>query len=434
MLSRSVRSKKCFRRWLAQTGRKKPQNGKLLYRVYDPTRDGKVNLHQVKCERINPAAPGTVGYRQYNWGVIKPSVNTVWPIWYKSPGEAIILRSKPLVSGFPVGDALEPSDSGSDLIFGQWLSDDGKMLHFSMARHLTRYIPAIARYDNLYNRSRIIGIWRTKDGINWEQNYIAPPSDNKPIADQQYGGVPKRINGGAGLRVAFLNRYNATNQQISWELIYSWDGFRWTRFQDAPEFMSNGPFGDWFHGGGFIGDTAVERDGKIYHLMTWVSDHHHFQSEIVHSNLNSVDYITADYMKKRYLPRHLEEWPYFQSYFGGSWVKLAEYTRNATCAIGVAIYRADGFFRIEATGGVPGGFTTVPVTASGALKTNAEVAANGYIRLSIVDEAGKPLAGYVAEVKGEGIALPVFGKLPKGKFRVRGELKNAKLYTLDFSN
>ena len=411
--------------------RKPGPDGKIAYHFYDPAKDGPVKLSQVNLDMISPAAPGTAGYQQYDWQVLRPAACTIWPVWYKAPGEAVILSRTPLVDTFPPSGALEPPNSGSDLGFGQWLSDDGKTLFMGHGRHLIRSMPYVARYDNLHDRARIVAVWRTTDGLHWEQNYVAPPSENLPPADQSYGGRQVRVPDGAGLQIAFFNRYSAFYQQISWEIIYSWDGFRWTRFQDQPQFMPNGPFGDWFHGGGYIGGTAVEKDGKYYYLMCWCNDHYHFQSEIVHGSAKTAAGFTADYMKRRYAPRHLEEWPFFQKNFGGDWEKLAAHTRAATSAIGVAVFRKDGYFSANA-GDTPARLLTVPLRANGALKVNAAVGQGGHLVIRLLQN-GRPLPGFEKRLGPcDGVELAVFPALPQGDFQVEVTMRNTRLYTLIF--
>ena len=406
-------------------------DGKIEYHFYDAAKDGPVKLNQVNLDMISPSAAGTVGYQNYDWKVLKPAPCTIWPVWYKAPGEAVILSRTPLVDTFPPSGAIEPANSGSDLGFGQWLSDDGKTLFMGHGRHLIRFMPYIARYDNLYDRARIVAVWRTNDGIHWEQNYVAPPSVNKPHADQSYGGAHIRVPDGAGLRVGFFNRYSACYQQISWELIYSWDGFRWTRFQDKPQFMPNGPVGDFFYGGGYVGLKMIEKDGKFYQLMSWVNDHCHFQSEIVHSSSMTVKGYTADFMKRRYGPRHLEEWPLFQKDFGGSWEKLSEHTRNATSGFGVMVYRKDGFFAATAGDSVAR-MVTVPFTAKGCLKANAVIEKGGFMDVSLLQD-GKPLDGFSRHLGPcDNVAIPLFDRLPHGEFQVEITMKNARVHTLCF--
>ena len=117
-------------------------------------------------------------------------------------------------------------------------------------------------------------------------------------------------------------------QQISWEIVYTWDGFRWVRFQNEPQFAENGPFGSWNHGGGYIMPTAIEHNGKMYQLMHWVQDFYHFEAEIAHYHSPTVSHMDAEYLRKRYEPRHLEEWPLFKKYFDNSYEKLSEHLRK----------------------------------------------------------------------------------------------------------
>ena len=412
--------------------RKPGPDGKIKYRFYDPETDGPIKLNELNCEFIRPSAPGTVGYTDYDWGVMRPSPAHVWAVWYKAPGEALIIGRKPLVSGFPGPGNIEPPNSGSDLGFGQWLEDGGKTLCFGFGRHLIRYLPYQAEYDNMPDRNRIVGIWRTHDGINWEQGFIAPPDKTKPVADQSYGGHEVRLPHAAGLKIAIYQRYSAYTQQISWEIIYSWDGFRWTRFQREPQFLANGPLGDWTHCGGYLSDSSLVYNGKIYQLMTWVNDHYHFQSEIVHGSVNSVDHMTADYMRKRYSPRKLEKWPYFQKHFDGSWEKLAEHTRNASSSCGVLEYRLDGYFFAQAKDAEARMLTT-PVVAANGLKMNAKIEDNGYIDIALLDAFGNVIPGYTKHLgAGDNVAFDIFDQLPAGEFQVELKLRNAEVYTLNF--
>ena len=413
---------------------KKGPDGKIKYRFYDPETDGPVKLNQVMLKYINYASKGMAGYEEIDWGILTPTTTTIWPIWYKAPGEAIILSKKPLVSGFPGGGEPEPIDSGSDLHFGQYLSDDGKELFYGFGRHLIRNNPEIAEYDNLFDRARIVGLWRTRDGLNWDFNYVAPPDNSKPMADQSYGGNYFPVPRANGLRMALLSRYSAYYQQISWEFIYSWDGFRWTRFQNKPQFAENGKFGTWNHGGGNVEMAkTITHNGKNYSLMTWVNDHYHFQSEIVHGSVNTVDHMTADYMRNRMEPRKLAKWPYFQKYFGGSWEKLAEHTRNATSAVGLLEYRQDGFFYLTAKGDDIAVFETVPLTSKNSKMTaNIEVEADGFVKFTILDENGAVFAEKTIDGAFDAIESIIADALPEGKFTVRAELKNARLYTLGF--
>lgn len=412
--------------------KKKDSAGKITYRFYDPAKDGKICLAQLRCEFINPAAPGTSGYADYDWGVMRPEANHIWTVWYKSPGEALIVGKKPLLTGIPIPGVIESPDSGSDLHFGQFLSDDGKTLFFGFGRQLIRFAPYQAVYDNAPDRNRIVGILRTVDGINWEQNFVGVPDRSKPLADQHYGGTNFRVPGGNGLRVAFLNRYSAYNQQINQEIIYSWDGFNWRRFQDCRAFVEPGTFDSWYRGGIFMGHSAYEHQGKIYHLINRAGNSFHFQSEVNHSRTIGVDHITGEYMKKMFSARGLDKWPFFNREFGGSWDKLAADTRNGTGSAGVLVYRADGFFCASA-GNDTAWMMTKSFRASGTMKMNAAIREGGFIEIALLDDNGDTIDNFFRRIdNGDQVDFHIFDHLPDSKFRVKLTLKNADIYSLIF--
>ncbi len=411
---------------------KKVGDQPLKYHFYDPEKDGPVNLKQLKLVWVHPAQPGTVGYQNYDWQVMRPPHSTTWPIWYKSPGEAIILRKTPLIQSIVDGSGFENPDSGSDLGFGQWLSDDGKYLHYAQGRHLYRFPPFTAPWDNIHWLSRIISVWRTADGINWERRYLGVPDTNMPVAAQHYGGLMTRIPNGGGLRLAFLNHYDALHQQMNVVLVYSWDGFNWRRFPHAAPFVNNGSPGDWLHGGCYFSLQAVEKDGKIYQLIPWANDHYHFQSEVVHSSKKSLDFITTEYMKNRFGARNIAKWPYFKKYFDSSFEKLAEKTKAATCSVGIAVYRKDGWFALNA-GNTPGKFISHPILATGTMKVNIDLKQNGYFKIELIDSAGNTIQGFQKTIEAvDNTDLSVFSHLPSQEFRIKAELRNGTLYSIGF--
>ena len=171
---------------------------------------------------------------------------------------------------------------------------------------------------------------------------------------------------------------------------------------------------------------------QFYQMMLWINDHYHFQSEIVHGSVNSVDHMTAEYMKQRYSPRKLEKWPYFQKHFDGSWEKLSEHTRNATSSVGVMEYRVDGFFYATA-GDQDARMLTHPVTAKKGLNLNAQIHDGGYIEINLLDKEGKVIPGFNKRLdSGDNVDFAIFDKLPEGEFQVELKLRNADVYTLKF--
>lgn len=415
-------------RWNKKTG----PDGKIKYRWYNPAKDGKVVLAEMDAVWANPGDSSTalVGGK-IDWQIVNPPRFSVWPIWYKAPGEAVIMTRKPIMVPLPGKCEFEPENGNADINFSQWLSDDGKTFFKARARHLIRYAPFQIPYDNVPHINRINAVFRTKDGVNWEQSYIAPPSTAQPVGSQHYGGKEFRVRDGGGLRVGILTDYDAEDQTFNLELMYSWDGFRWTRYQEAPRFLEAGEPMDKnsFRCGNHFPSGFV-KDGKIYHLIIWACNYTHWESEFLAGYNSNIKHINADFLKKELSPRKLETWPPFHNNYGGSWEKLAQDVVTASSTAGVLTYREDGWFRMEAKD-VPAEFTTVDFTAGGKMTVNAEVADNGYIKLALVEADGNVFAEKTLE-QFDGINTVIFENLPAGKFHVRGQMKNAKLYTIGF--
>ena len=219
---------------------------------------------------------------------------------------------------------------------------------------------------------------------------------------------------------------------MNWEIIYSWDGFRWTRFQREPQFLDNGPFGHWTHGGNYLNANAFEHNGKVYQSMRWMGNFYHFMAEFVHTDTMSLDHVDAKYMESIYKPRKLERWPYFHKYFDGSWEKLAEYARNSISAIGILEYRKDSYFFMTAND-EEAQAVTVPVQAEKSMSINTQVRDGGYLKVTLLDEDDQVIPGYEKEYGTiDDTGLVVFENLPQGKFKVKLDFKNADIYSLMF--
>ena len=408
------------------------RRGKLTYSWYDPAKHGPADLRQIDLVWVNPGDGSNVlSGNKVDWQIVDPPRFSTWPIWYRSPGEAVIMTRQPVIGVMPGKCEIEPENSAADVNVGQWLSDD-KTLFRARARRRIRHEPFQIPYDNAPHIARIDAVFRSSDGVNWEQTYMAPPSLAKPVGSQHYGGKQFTVKGGAGLRVGVLTDYDALDQTFNLELIYSWDGFRWTRFQEAPAFLPAGKAGDRnsFRCGNHFPSGFV-KNGRCYHLLTWSCNYTHFQSEVVAQFNDSVKHITGKWMKDYFGPRQLDQWPPFKEYFQGSWDRLAEDTRTASDTVGVMSYREDGWFRAEA-GNDEAKFVTLPIRAAGGMTVNAEVAPGGFLELEVIDAGGRVAASRRLE-KFDAIDETIFDKLPEGRFTIRGKMKNARLYTLGFA-
>ncbi len=78
-----------------------------------------------------------------------------------------------------------------------------------------------------------------------------------------------------------------------------------------------------------------------------------------------------------------------------------------------------------------GSFKTQKIKATGSVTANAQINADGYIDLQLCSADGKVLQE--KRLSGDDLSLAVFDKLPDAEFYIAGKMKNAVLYTLNFS-
>jgi len=409
----------------------KPKDGKISFRFFDPKEDGRVDLRQVKFEytRRYSAASVLGETGKIDWGVLTPPASSTFPIWYRSPGEAIILSRAPLLrDNISPGEFEEITDSNDNTV-GQWISDDGKTLSYARGRLLKRYPPFAALYDNLAPVSRIISIVSTKDGLNWNYSYMIPPDENLPAIAQQYGAVVSRVPEGNGLMQAFVSRYLAREQTISIELAYSWDGANWRNFTSEKVFVENGPPGTWNAGLMSISPSAVVVGMDVYQMLSWVHQNYHFYGEIdKRADFGQLD---GAALKRHFSGRELEKWPYFEAM--GGYDGIAADAHKAGFSVGLAKYRLGGLFSLGPEPGETGEFTTGLIAASGAMTANANIAKDGFLEIELLDKNDRNIPAFSQKFSAaNGIELALFPKLPPQPFKVRARMKNATLHSLRF--
>lgn len=399
--------------------------GAPVFRFYDPQKDGKVNLNQVFIEATRRARG-----KHLDWGIINPPSASTWPVWYKAPGEAIVLTKTPLLQDKMSPGEFEAITDSNDNYVGQWLSDDGKTLSYARGRLLKRYPPFTAPYDNLSSCSRIISIISTEDGINWKYSYMVPPDKNDPPVAQHYGAQVFRVPYGNGLMQSFVYRYWARSQQISIELAYSWDGTNWHRFPGQPAFAENGEPGSWTSGSLMISSSAVARDGMVYQMLSWVCDGFHFYGDFYY-NRSNIKEVTGEMLKKYFSGRDLESWPFFK-YFEG-YDGIATDIQKAGVSVGIASYRLDGLFFMSVEDNKTGSFVSRLITASNGMSANVSIDKEGFLAIDLLDKDDKMIPGYTTQLSSsDNINISIFENLPKSPFKVRAKLKNTKLYSLSF--
>lgn len=386
------------------------------FRWYDPEKDGKINVRQLMTIYT--------GYKPCDWGIMTAPPQTTWVVW-KKDGKYLLISKKPLLADGVSSDEFESPDSTNDNFAGEWVSEDGSTFFYVRGRTLKRYEPFIARYDNLWMISRILTIFMTKDGVNWTRHYFALPDENDAPTMQHYGAGIYKVPRGNGLLIAIQMDYSALHQQYDLEIVYSRDGICWERLADRTRWIPAAEPGGWNFGLTNMHNNILERDGMIYHQIGWASSHPHYSHEVTYF-IGAENNITGEVMRKKFDRRGMTKWPYFKDF--GSYDSLAQFMRDGGTTCGVVVYRKNGWFGLCAE--KQGSFTTLKLRANGKLSANFKTAADGFIKLELLNANGEILAAKT--LTGDKVEEVVFETLPDGEFQIRAEMDKATLYALDF--
>ncbi len=410
------------------------------FQFYDPAKHGPIDIHQLKFRYSGAVANNTIMWKNstQDWGCMQAIPRATYKIWRRSPTESLVVDPKPMLTDKPpVGD-IEDADATHDNFVGQWLSDDGKALYFAHARWLKANAPYnTPAYDNM-DGLRLVNIWKTSDGLSYEQTVLTPPTEEDDPASQQYGATVVRLRQANGLFLAFVLRYKSTEQAMDIALAYSWDGGCWNKVE-GPVFAENGPFGSFDAGCINVAYdemhplmSSIEEGNDVIQILGRVDAFYHFQAAQITCFVPDVERVTADFLHKTLGPRGIEKWPFFQE--AGGYEGLADHCHKAGGSLAYARYRKDGWFK--AVAGAEGAeATTLAVTAKGRLLANVKVGANGHAEFALVDAAGKAIEGFTKRLEGgtDAAEAPLFDTLPAQPFRVRLQMADAELYSLIFA-
>ena len=361
----------------------------------------------------------------------------------KSKGDFIVLLRVPLMRNRYTLDEKYPGSwrDSNDNFGGQWLSRDGKALHYCQARVIPRFPPFRTPYDNLPHANRILVVWRTTDGLKWRPTLFCMPTEDDPVGYQHYGAHVYTLEGG-DLFLAELNAYNARAQQIYIELVYSRDGVLWHRFRGQPAFAPNGPFGSFNFGHHFAGNP-IERDGTAYQILHYCNNRVHFYSGMIAArpgrDKQDLSGLTASWLQEHFKGKDLTSWPFWKHL--GSWEGLAEDARKASQTVGLMRYRKDGRTSI-APEGRRGSFLTKVLSGGRSLSLNARTSPEGSIRVEVSTGTAKLMTGYSGEnaavFTGDSIDYPLtwsngkIKELPAHPVRLRITIDRADLFALNW--
>lgn len=398
---------------------------KATIRFYNAAKDGVPPLNEIFVPMFTKGArPDLKALGIVDW--------SCYPVWEKS-GQWLVLTAEPItIVKFQYDqDELDKEIDANDNFGGQYLSDDGKTLHYIMGRRIRRFTPFNVEYDNINQANRILMIYSTTDGFHWQRLYFTLPEESDHWSYQHYGAYVFRVQ--KHFYLAYLHAYDCRKQQIYSELNYSRDGLNFKRFNGQPPFVANGPIGTWTSGMNFIEAAPVERDGKYYLLLGTTRRHMHFYN----IGQDDLSFVTGDYLERSFGGRKLaEEWPYFKEV--GGWKGLANEWKNANSCVGIAIFRKDGWLSADAEKGTL--VTRCLDSKGGPLSINAK----GGVKIEVLSATGADLREYcgdnAAKFSGDAVSTWLSWKngaiknLPASPFKLRITLTKAKLYTLNFQS
>ncbi len=400
----------------------KAPNG-TKFELYDPAKHGEMPLKNINY---------VYNYFPTDYGCFKATRRSIYVTGKTIDGTWVMMRSEPLfIDKSLYGDSdFDTGFNSNDNFGGMWLSPDGKELFWAQGQTMKRYKPFVTEYDNFGTGIRIIGVYSTRDGINWQyRNAITVPDESDSLCAQHYGMVRRHVKN-SDLYLVYLYNYDSLRQQIYIELNYSRDGINYHRFPGNKPFVFTDNPNDWYFGHAFVGGQIVHENGKYYEVNCYASPLPHFAGESF-MNRNSLAEVTAEDYRKRFEKRGLaERWPYFEQV--GGYEGLAELTRNGYYAAGAIIYREDGWFSLNANDKA-GKFTSRSFTGVTNIFANVEVASNGFFNLELIDKASGEVVAAV-QVHTDNVKEKLFDVEldPTKEYFLRGNMQNTKLYTLIF--
>ena len=387
------------------------------YELYDPAKHGTYKLEDVRMlQNMEP----------HDYGCVKAGYRTYWTYVKTSTGDKVFLSTKPVFRDVPdyQGEVYDDGFMTNDNFGNSWYSADSTTLYLTRGQTVRRFAPYDVPYDLLPNSSRILTIYSTTDGINW--NYLHSMTSSGPHDTpftQQYGGGTY-YHPATGLFLSFVEDYDSDMQRVGVDLEYSYDGVNFYDFPDNETgfWVTDDWNENYFCAYGLM--PEVISYGDKYYQSSFISmGYPHCMAEPLFLHNSKSELEDGDYeqiFKNRGLKERL---PYFEA--AGGWKGLVDQLRKAECVANAVSYRADGWFYVDAES-KPVKFTTNEIVGGGMLNVNAAVAEDGYMTVELLN--GSKVVDK-AEIKGDAIRIPAF-EMPEGAYSIRVKMSNAKLYAM----
>lgn len=389
------------------------------YEFYDPEKHGRYSFNSMfMVQNLDP----------HDYGCVQAGYRTYWCLAKTTTGDIVFLSDKPVFTDVPLywDDLLDNGFMTNDNFCNAWLSKEGTELYYGRCQTVRRFPPYDLPFDILPNSSRILTLYKTRDGKDWE--YVHTFSANGPGEDaffQQYGAGVSKV-AGTDLLLCFVQAYKGLHQQIGIDIVYSRDGVNFYDFNNQKQFVETDDINSWYFGELYAVNSILEDNGRYYQLINMASIHPHFFADPLFMHDHQYEITGADYKFQFENKRFKEYWPYFDEI--GGWDGLGAHGCKDRYFCGVMSYRADGWFGIEADNRT-GSFKTRRIAGGKSLSLNAVTDKGGKIVLKLYDESGKKVAKKV--FTGDDIHAGVFDLSTCGEsFSVSVSMRNAKIYAM----
>ena len=399
----------------------KPPAG-TKFELYDSKKHGKIPLANLSYVH---------SYKAEDYGCVQAIPRTYWVTGKTKKGQWVMMRPKHLFWDNSQFDEEEYEDGfrTNDNFGGMWLSKDGKEIFWAQGQLLKRSAPYVLPYDNLQTGIRMMTIYSSSDGINWKiRNSLTSPNEKDSEVAQHYGVMLFPIKEG-DLLLGYLYNYDSLAQQIYIELVYSRDGVDFHRFPGGKPFCRTDNPTDWYFGHIFVNQNFIREGMYYYQQASYCTPIAHFACEVIFFAPN-LQAVTSEQFRIRFKDRELaERWPYFQKI--GGYEGLADLAHHAYYAAGSLKFRVDGWFGLKTRKGKNGRFETRLLSGGTTLYANAAIASNGKVSFTLLDAEGRVLQ--TKTIRRNDIRQKIFDLPSTGKYRLRGIMKDAVLYTLYFN-
>ncbi|MBP9986503.1 MAG: hypothetical protein KBT44_01080 [Bacteroidales bacterium] len=283
------------------------------YEFYDPEKHGRYSFNSLfMVQNIEP----------HDYGCVQAGYRTYWCLATTTTGDTVFLSDKPVFTDVPLydEDQLDEGFTTNDNFCNAWLSKEGTELYYGRCQTVHRYPPYDLPFDILPNSSRILTLYKTRDGKDWE--YVHTFTANGPGEDaffQQYGAAVSKVSG-TDLSLCFVQAYKGLHQQIGIDMVYSRDGVNFYDFNNEKLFVETDDINSWYFGELYTVNDVLEHNGRYYQLINIASVHPHFFADPLFMHSHQYEITGADYKYQFENKRFKEYWPYFDEI--GGWEGL----------------------------------------------------------------------------------------------------------------